>query len=273
MTGRPQFPVRRVVIALESICDSAKALETAAEIAARIQAELHGIFMEDVNLLSAARLPFVRQVKLQPGVAHGFETADIESEFQALAAHARSRLRDLAGHLKLPWSFEIHRGDRSSLLSVTQRSDLLVVETSSKPFARCMTLPTDWSEISLRSERACLLLSGSGDGHKGILVVHDGTEDGERALAAALALDGARGLTIAAQAPAIKDINLEHKLEMAGAEARIDPIDRLNASELQRVIAASECGLAVLPLSMAVKHRSALHQLLSNPPCAVLLVR
>lgn len=271
---RLQFPVRRVVIALESICDNVKALEIAAEMAARIQAELHGIFMEDVNLLSAARLPFVRQVKLQSTGVHGFEAADVESEFRALAAQARACLQGLASRAKVPWSFEIHRGDRSSLMSVTRRSDLLVVETASKPFARYMKLRTDWSDISLRGERACLLLSASHDGRKGTLVVHDGTEDGERAIAAAIALDGAGGpLTIAAPAASIDDIESDRKLGVAGVEAHLHRIERFDSSELLRLIAGSKCDLAILPLSLAIKHGPGLQELLAAPPCAILLVR
>jgi hypothetical protein len=269
--GRPEFPVHRVVIALESICDNVKALEIAAELAARIPAELHGIFMEDVNLLSAARLPFVHQVKLQSGGVHGFEAADVESEFRALAAQARTCLQDLASRLKVPWSFEVHRGDRSSLMSVTRRSDLLVVETASKPFARYMKLPTDWSAISLRSERACLLLSGSRDGRKGTLVVHDGTEDGERAIAAAVALDGAGGpVTIAVPAGSS---DADRKLVVAGVEAQLHRIEGFTSSELLGLIRRSKCDLAILPLSLAIKHGPELRELLAAPPCAILLVR
>lgn len=267
---RPQFPVQRVVIALESICDNVKALEMAAKLAARIPAELHGIFMEDVNLLSAARLPFVHQVKLQSGGVHGFEAADVESEFRALAAQARTCLQGLASRMNVPWSFEIHRGDRSSLMSVTRRSDLLVVETASKPFARYMKLPTDWSAISLRSERACLLLSASRDGRKGTLVVHDGTEEGERAIAAAIALDGAGGpLTIAAAS----STDADRKLGVSGVDAQLHRIERFTSSELLGLISRSKCDLAILPLSLAIKHGPGLQELLAAPPCAILLVR
>ena len=271
---QPQFPVHRIVIALEPICENLKALEIAAEMAVRIKAGLHGIFMEDVNLLSAASLPFVHQVNLQSAGAHSFEPADVEAEFRALAGRARTCLQGLADHLKVPWSFAIHRGDRRSLVSATRRSDLLVVETATRPFARYMKLPTDWSEISLHSERACLLLSTSVDRRKGTLVVYDGTDAGERAMAAAVALDGTVGaLTIVAPAAASKGPEVRKRLRVAGIEADLQRIERLDSAELRRVITRVSCDLVVLPVVLAFEHRSALRELLAAPPCAILLAR
>lgn len=271
---QPQFVVDRVVIALESICENLKALEIAAEMAARIKAGLHGIFIEDENLLTAAHLPFVHQVTLHAVAARSFEPADIEVEFRASAARARICLEDLANRVKVPWSFEVHRGNRGSLIGATRSSDLLVVETATRPFARYMTLPTDWSEISLHSERACLLLSTSVDRRKGTLVVYEGTDAGERAMAAAVALDGTAGaLTIVAPAVASKGAELQKRLRVAGIEADLQRIERLDSAELRRVITRVNCDLVVLPAFLALEHRSALRELFAAPPCAILLAR
>ena len=271
---RPEFPVRRIVIALESICENLRALEIAAEMAARIKAELHGIFIEDVNILSAAHLPFVRQVSLHTAAAPSFEPADVEAQFRAMAMRARDCLQELASRMKVPWSFTIHRGDRFSLVSGTERSDLLVVETATKPFARYMTLPTDWSEVSLRSERACLLLSASVSRQKGVLVVYDGSEAGERALAAAIVLNGSSGaLTILALARGRDDGGLQQILRVAETSADLHRIERLNSAELLRMIAHVNCDLVIVPARLAAEHRSELNDLLVTPPCALLLVQ
>jgi hypothetical protein len=269
-----QFPARRIVIALESICENVKALEIAARMAVRIKAELHGIFIEDVHLLSAAQLPFIYQVNLHSTAARRYGPSEVEAEFRALAARARACLEDLATRFKIPWSFEIHRGDRISLVSATYSSDLLVVETATRPFARYLTLPTDWSEVSLRSERACLLLSASKEQRKGILIAYDGTEAGERAIAAGIALDGRGGpLTIVAPAAVSKGTDVRKKLHISGVEAQLERVERLDSSELLRAIERSNCDLAILPALMAIEHRSALQRLLMTPPCALLLVR
>jgi hypothetical protein len=274
MTTEIRFPARRIVVALESICENLTALEIAAEMAGRIKAELHGVFIEDVNLLSAAHLPFVRQVSLHSAAARSFEPADVEAEFRAMAARARESLKDLAARVKVPWSFTVHRGNRVSLASGTERSDLLVVETATKPFARYMKLPTDWSEISLRSERACLLLSASASRRKGILVVYDATKAGERAIAAAIALDGTQGaFTVVTPAKDRDQGDLQKTMQVAGTEADLCRIEELNSAELLRVIAHVNCDLVIVPASLAAEHRSALQELLVTPPCALLLVQ
>jgi hypothetical protein len=150
----------------------------------------------------------------------------------------------------------------------------LVVETATRPFARYMKLPTDWSEVSLRSERACLLLGASVNRQKGILVVYDGTEAGERAIAAGVALDGAGGaLTIVAPTVVPESTDVQQRLHVAGIEADLQRIEHLNSAELMGVITRANCDLAILPAFLAIEYRSALQELLAAPPCAVLLVR
>ena len=176
--------------------------------------------------------------------------------------------------MKVPWSFEVHRGDRCSLIAATRSSDLLVVETATRPFARYVKLRTNWSEISLHSERACLLSSTSVNRQKGTLVVYDGTEAGKRAMAAAIALGGTVGaLTIVAPAAASKGTDVQKEFRVAGVEADLQRIERLDSTQLRRVIAHANCDLVVLPALLAFEHRPALRELLVTPPCAILLAR
>jgi hypothetical protein len=59
--------IGRVAIPLEAAAEGGTAIETAAQLAARANAPLHGIFVEDEDLLSLANLPFARQVTLGAG--------------------------------------------------------------------------------------------------------------------------------------------------------------------------------------------------------------
>ena len=269
-----EFPANRVVIALDSSCENVKALELAAAMAARIKASLHGIFVEDLGLLRAASLPFVRHVALHPGPLRSLEMADIEAEFRALAARARASLGELASHMKIPWSFETLRGERSSVVSVTHETDLLVMETVTRPFGRPVQLRTDWSSIALDCARPCLLLSAPIEGRTGTLVVYDGTESGERAIAAAIALHGTPGaaLKIAVVGNTGK-ADLPHTLSIAGVAAEVRPIDHLDAGSLLRAITETKSSLVIIPVALASSRRTELQPFLVAPPCAVLLVR
>lgn len=275
MTGRDQaFSVGRIVVALESGCENLRALEMAAELAARMRAELHGIFIDDIHLLTLAALPFARQTSLHSGATHPIDPGDLEIELRALAGMARRSLEDVAGRLQIPWSFETVRGDLASVVAATHGTDVLVVETSTRPFARHMRMTTEWSEIALKCERACLLMSTGTGRVGGVLAVYDGSEAGEQAVAAALALDGKRGagLTIASLASKPEESALRQRLQQSEVRAEIETIAGVSSAELSRIIARAKCDLVILPAALVAKHRTELRELLTAPPCALLLV-
>jgi hypothetical protein len=270
-----QFSASRIVVALDSSCENVRALEMAASMAARIGASLHGIFVEDLGLLRAASLPFVRHVALHPRLPHPLEMTDIEAEYRVLAARARASLADLAGQMKVPWSFEVLRGERSSVVQATQETDLLVMETATRPLGRHLQLRTDWSSIALDCARACLLLSAPTERRTGILVVHDGTENGERAIAAGIALGSTPGavLHIATVSGESGKTDLLHTLGISGAAVDVRPIGRLDVGSLLRAVAETKSSLVIIPVALASSRRAELQPLLVAPPCAVLLVR
>lgn len=264
------FAVRRIVIALESGCENLRALDQAAELAERMKAELHAVFVEDLRLLRVAALPFTRQVSLCPAGTHPLEPGDVESELRALAAGLRRHLEDVATRLKLAWSFETVRGDPLSVISATDSRDVLVVETSTRPFARHLRLSTEWSEIAITCERPCLLLGTETGGRKGVLAVHDGSEAGERALSAAMAMDGGgAGLSIAATEQTLGRADLVHRFP----DVPLRSVGGVDPAALRDLLRQSNCAVAILPASLIVSHRAQWRDLLATAPCAILLVR
>ena len=55
--------IQRILVALDASTDSLAALDAAAKLAQCLQAELVGLFVEDVNLLYMAGLPFTRELR------------------------------------------------------------------------------------------------------------------------------------------------------------------------------------------------------------------
>ena len=53
--------IRRILIALDASPASQAALDLAVELAVRYQAELIGIYVEDINILRSADIPFTEQ--------------------------------------------------------------------------------------------------------------------------------------------------------------------------------------------------------------------
>jgi len=63
----PQDPgFLRILVALDATEDSLTSLDLATRLAAKLRAELEGLFVEDINLLRMADLPCTRVVRTQP---------------------------------------------------------------------------------------------------------------------------------------------------------------------------------------------------------------
>jgi len=83
--------INRIIVQLDATSETATAIDTAARLAARWRVPLHGVFIEDEELIGLARLPFARQVTLGAGL-EPLTRDHVEDHFRAFAERAR---RDL----------------------------------------------------------------------------------------------------------------------------------------------------------------------------------
>ena len=104
-------PVRRVLLAFDNAAPATQPLAMARALIEILGGELAGLFVEDVNLLRVAALPFTREVGAISGVARPIELPDIERVLRVQAETAKRMLAELAGELSVPWSFRIERGN------------------------------------------------------------------------------------------------------------------------------------------------------------------
>jgi hypothetical protein len=118
---------RRIVVGLEALPRSRAALRAAADIAARTQAELLALFVEDANLLDWAGLPFAREVGFTSAVARTLDAAVMERRLRALAQQAERSLAEIARGTSLRWSYRVARGAlMTELLAAAAENDLVV---------------------------------------------------------------------------------------------------------------------------------------------------
>ncbi|MGD8821809.1 MAG: universal stress protein, partial [Anaerolineales bacterium] len=59
--------VERILVAVDASSHSRAALEAAAELAASLEVELVGIFVEDINLMRLAELPIAVEIETPTG--------------------------------------------------------------------------------------------------------------------------------------------------------------------------------------------------------------
>ena len=78
-------PIRRVVVSVDAASETRIAIDTAARLAVRWGVPLHGVFIEDEELIGLAGLPFARQVTLGIGPSDAWGGAGRAIRLSALS--------------------------------------------------------------------------------------------------------------------------------------------------------------------------------------------
>jgi nucleotide-binding universal stress UspA family protein len=111
--------IRHIVVTLDASESGRPALQTAVRLAAILGARLEGVFVEDINLIRLAELPFLREVRLWSLAEETISTQRIQRELRTLARHAERMLEQAAREMDVPWSFQVWRG-RAEATSLAQ---------------------------------------------------------------------------------------------------------------------------------------------------------
>jgi hypothetical protein len=148
-------PIKRVVVSLDAVSEIAPAIETAARLAARWHVPLHGVFVEDEDLVGLASLPFARQVTLATGL--GPLTKDhIEDHFRASAERSRRELAAAAARHDLQWSFQVVRGPLAAAARGREH-DFVVAGATTRPVGDHFRVASRWWSLTANTARPLLL--------------------------------------------------------------------------------------------------------------------
>jgi nucleotide-binding universal stress UspA family protein len=183
------FGIHRILAAFGSATMSAGVLEGAADLAARLGAELETLFVEDIALLQWTELPFIRQVSLHGLAAAPLSQRELELQFRALAAETQRRLAASAALQQLRWSFRVARGQLlREVIAAAGEADLLVLGSSSRPVAR-ETLLEPSVRLLIGAVKAPVLLLRSAQSPRGPMhIVLEPHGEVEKLLEAAIAM-------------------------------------------------------------------------------------
>jgi len=122
--------IRRIIVVQEST-RAADVLDAVAEAAAALQAELLGLFLEDVELLRFAGLPFAREVGAS-AMSRGLDVPTMERRLRSQAVAARRSLAAAAEGKPVQWAFRVERGSVEIQLRKALASADLVVLTGAR---------------------------------------------------------------------------------------------------------------------------------------------
>jgi nucleotide-binding universal stress UspA family protein len=274
-----QLTIERILIGLDTSHHSLAALRAAAELARNLGAELHGIFVEDVNLLRVAELriaqelqfPFATHAKLNPG--------RMRRQLRAQAQQARQALSSICEEERIEWSFQVVRGDVSAaVLEEAAKADLLCVGRASRPVMHQPNMGSTAEAAATEAPRCVLLISRDKQIHAPIAVLYDASPSTEPSLQLAAKLaQGMGGLLSVLVPAAVLDASeqiqkrITEGLEVEGLVVRYRELTGSGVMSLINAIQTEGTGLLVL--SRALLPLDNLKKLLSEVDAPVLLVR
>ena len=102
--------IRRIVAALQSQRPASERVPAIAELARRSDAELIGLFVEDIELLHFAGLPFAHEVGASSALRRKVDVGTMERLMRARAEELRSALAAALANDAVRWSFRVERG-------------------------------------------------------------------------------------------------------------------------------------------------------------------
>ncbi len=272
--------IRRILVALDSSEHSQAALQAAADMAELLDAELAGIFVEDINLLHTAQLSFVNEIRFPMAEVCKFDQAQMEQYWQAQAAQARHELAVIARSKQISHSFEIVRGAvTSQLLNAALNADLLALGRLGRSLPGRTRLGST-AQTSVSQASGSVLLMGDGFNlRQPLVLIYDGTPAAQRALAVAIELarlNGRLRVLIWADDDEV-DVQYRQKifaqLHNGGIEISFGHIYPDPQSQLRTTLMNNALGLFVIGGAASQIPASILHIILEELDHPILLVR
>ncbi len=134
--------IERVVVPLEAASETRTAIDTAVRLAARWRVPVHGVFIEDEELVGLAGLPFARQVTLGAG-PEPLTRDHVEDHFRASAERARRELGAAADRHDVKWSFAVARGPLAAEM-LCGAHDFVVAGATTRPVGDHFRVASRW---------------------------------------------------------------------------------------------------------------------------------
>ncbi|MEJ2646419.1 MAG: hypothetical protein P8180_16180 [Gammaproteobacteria bacterium] len=250
----PARPLERLVLALDSAMDDGERLRLAARLAARLDVELSGLFVEDIALHRLADLPIAIEVSRLAAQSRTFAAAELERCLRVHAARLEAALGAAARAAGVPWSFRALRGQpiRDALTAATERDLVLVAGAGRYP------------------------LRGRGRGVGPVAVIFDasGTATGALAIAARVARLEARRLLVLVAGAEADSAALRDRAhgELATLSVPADYVS-LGGGELAAALTVAARVHAELLVTDRRQIDAAQAGMLERAPCAIIVVR
>lgn len=247
--GGGSVDIRRILVAIDAAPASVSTLETAANLAAALNAELHGIYVEDINLLRLAGLPFAREFAWSSATELHLDYQRMERVLRGRSSHARQAVLSISNRLKVQGSLQVARGHVvQELLQAAGDVDLLILGKGGTKRMGSVAL-----RVAQEAPCSVLLLTPQGLSHPQVFMVDFKGRSGDENplfLAARLArlLHGRLIITLSGSTSTDIELLQKQASKLLGEDPRLmtyQPVKTSDAGYYERLIRVEQVSLAV----------------------------
>ena len=278
-----QSRFRRVVLAFDSASDEdMAAVEAAAAFAARLHAELLGLFVEDVDLARLAEHPDLTTVGALSAGRQRLGSAHLRAALRAHLARTRQAVERAAAQQRVRSTFEIRRGRIiAEILSAAAPADLIIIGWRGGPAASVIKPGTPTAAVLAPlcqgTARFVLVPRRAATPAGPMMVAYDGSAAARDGLAAAAEIAGDDGaIEIAMLGGRFDDVDgwrrdVAEILSGTGSSGTIFRMTGRNMDEILAIARARRAGLLVIPAGLLDER--GVRRVVEHAPCSMLLVR
>ena len=147
--AKKKTPERRIIVTVDISAQPAPAIALATALAKARKRALHGLFIEDTDLLNVARLPFSREFPRFGGPPREFSDLELERNMARLAERYRSELARLAAEHALPWTYASERTSKRQITRIESGdTDILIISQPMRAGAAKRNASCCWTQIA-----------------------------------------------------------------------------------------------------------------------------
>lgn len=271
--GNTETIIRRVAVALDASLQSSQAMQAAAELAASLQAKLEGIFIEDINLIRLAELPFTREIRPASMTEETVNVQQMELELRSLARQEQQKLELIAHEKGISCSFRVRRGQiKTELMEAISEVDVLT-----------LCRPEHVSKKSRRQTIGYTLRTDAPPKHQAkpsVSVIFGSAQNEKRALMAAASLANRLQVDISVLVTGDSDNETDDLQREADTilESQTQQVNfiRLTANQISDLViatASSNSGVLLVNSNNSLVTGGQLWHYLEQVSCPVLIIR
>jgi nucleotide-binding universal stress UspA family protein len=276
MTTTSGIAVRRIVLALDETPHVRAALDTAVRLAARLHADLVGIFVEDYDLLRVSELPFAAEISFFAPRPRPLDTASMQRSLRAQAARLRRMFEQAAREHGVSCEFRTRRGHvGAELLASAELGEMLVLEKAATRAAP-NRLGRNAEFVADRLDRTVVLLHQGKDLAAPLVLAYDSSDTAAHAVDVAVQLAHARNEPLAVIIPPNAPREVRERATAlpgaAGVDARVITAASGDSEALVRAAYELNCGTLIIDANSAFMGRTMPSALAVKLACPVVFV-